>query len=68
MTRVKTVTETLEIDCAEEGRRARLLVEWSSSGEDRELVSVQCDNPKLASLEPWDCHWSCWKKVAAGRR
>ena len=65
MTRAKTTTETLEIHCDEENRRARLIVEWSTSGEERELVGVQCDNPRLASLQPWDCHWSCWKKIAS---
>lgn len=55
--------EAIDIECAEEGRTAHLLVEWTNDGPDRRIRSIQCDNPKLARLEPWDCGWSCWKRV-----
>lgn len=58
-----TVVETIEMECAEEGRVARLLVQWRELDGERVLHSVQCDNPKFAQLEEWDCHWSCWKRV-----
>ncbi len=61
-------TETLEIGCSEAGRRARLLVEWKLVGGRRELLAIQCDNPRLAGLEPRDCGWTCWEKVSATRR
>lgn len=64
----RTVFETLEMDCAEEGRTARLLVQWTECDGERKLHSVQCDNPKFAHLEEWDCHWSCWNRVAERSR
>jgi hypothetical protein len=57
------IRETIEIDCQEAGRRARLMVEWKQDGDRRTLVGVQCDNPRFHALEPWECHWSCWEKV-----
>jgi hypothetical protein len=30
----------------------------------RTVVGIQCDNPKLSSLDNWQCCWSCWQKVA----
>ncbi len=63
-----TEIEALEIGCAEESRRARLMLEWKVVDGRRELVGIQCDNPRLAALAPHDCEWSCWEKVAATRR
>jgi hypothetical protein len=62
------ITESLDLECAEEQRSAHLLVEWSIHGGARELVGIHCDNPRLASLEPWDCRWSCWARVEATHR
>ncbi len=56
--------EAIEFECAEEGRTARLLVEVRHELGARTLVGIQCDNPKLSSLDNWQCHWSCWKRVA----
>lgn len=61
--RPATVTERVTIECAEEGRTAQLLVELSGAPDRRRVVAIQCDNPRLASLEPRDCHWSCWQQV-----
>jgi hypothetical protein len=60
--------ETVELECAEQGRAASLLVEWTQSREGRQLVAVQCDNPRFASLVPWECGWTCWDKVAGRGR
>lgn len=58
------VTRRFEMDCAEEARRASLITEWEVAGDgSQKLVAVQCDNPRLASLEPHDCSWSCWRRV-----
>ena len=59
----ETVTETLELDCAEEERRAHLLVEWTVTDGERRLTGVQCDNPRFADLAPWQCSWSCWRRI-----
>jgi hypothetical protein len=56
--------EAIEFECAEEGRTARLLVEVRHELGARTLVGIQCDNPKLSSLDNWDCCWSCWDRVA----
>jgi hypothetical protein len=55
--------EILEMDCAEEGRRARLMVEWVEVNGERRLKGVQCDNPRFEDLANWQCEWSCWEKV-----
>jgi hypothetical protein len=57
------IRETMEIHCEEEERTARLMVEWEERDGRRTLVGVECDNPRFADLEPWECHWSCWEKV-----
>jgi|GEM_PF-2087614 len=56
--------EMIEFECAEEGRTARLLVELKQELGTRTVVGIQCDNPKLSSLDNWQCCWSCWQKVA----
>lgn len=66
--RESTETEALEMGCVEEGRRAHLLVEWRVIEGRHELVGIHCDHPRLATLAPHDCGWSCWDKVAATRR
>ena len=66
----RKITRRFEMECAEEARRASLVTEWEVADDGRErLVAVECDNPRLASLEPHDCSWSCWRRVEqlAGR-
>jgi hypothetical protein len=58
------VREIRTIACAEQNRQAELLLEWEESAGQRRLRSVSCDHPRLAGLDPWDCHWSCWEKIA----
>lgn len=60
------IVERHEIYCHEEKRNAKLMVEISVADGKREVVSVQCDNPRLASLKPFDCCWSCWERVQDG--
>ena len=62
-----TVRETIQIECSEEKRTATLLVRWEVDGDERRLVSVQCDNPKFHSIDNWECHWSCWDRVRAAK-
>jgi hypothetical protein len=57
------VHQVVEFECLEEGRTAQLHLEWEQALGTRRLVGVHCDNPKLASLDNWQCSWSCWKKV-----
>jgi len=59
----KTV-ESVEIQCQEERRTARLMVEWREERGRRTVVGIQCDNPRFHDLKPWECHWSCWDRVA----
>lgn len=59
----QAIIETIDLECNEQGRTAHLLVEWTSSRQGRQLVAVQCDNPRFASLVPWDCGWACWSRV-----
>jgi hypothetical protein len=56
--------EAIEFECAEEGRTARLLVEVKHELGTRTVVGIQCDHPKLSTLDDWQCCWSCWEKVA----
>lgn len=62
MTEERSV-EMVEFECAEEGRTAHLQLEWQEELGTRRLVGVQCDNPKLQSLDNWECGWSCWQRV-----
>ena len=65
----ETSFQTMEIQCQEERRTARLLVEWRHQHGRRTVVGIQCDNPRFYDLEPWQCHWSCWEAVErAGSR
>ncbi len=58
------ITRRFEMECAEEARRASLVTEWEVGVDGSQtLVGVQCDNPRLAGLEPHDCSWSCWRRV-----
>jgi hypothetical protein len=58
-----TILETVELDCVEENRTATLLVEWRIVNGKKTVVGVQCDNPRLGGLKPWDCGWSCWHRL-----
>ena len=62
MSEKKTV-ETIELECSEEQRTARLMIEWTEEDGTRKLTGVQCDNPRLQTLDNWQCEWSCWEKV-----
>jgi hypothetical protein len=55
--------ETMEIQCAEEDRKAALLVTWEQVDGERRLVGVECDHPHFRDLDNWQCHWSCWERV-----
>lgn len=59
----KKKIEIVEHECREQGRTARLLVESEEKDGRRRVTGVECDNPKLQTLEPWDCDWSCMDEV-----
>ncbi len=58
-------TEVVEHPCREEGRVAHLLVESVVVDGERTVTGVHCDNPKLQTLDQWQCEWSCLEEVAA---
>jgi len=58
--------ETIEHECAEEGRTAHLVVEWEERDGQKRVKGVQCDNPRLATLDNWECCWSCWSQLESG--
>jgi hypothetical protein len=64
---VETTTETVDFECKEDRRTAHLLLEWQPTKGERRLTGVHCDNPRLASLEQWECRWSCWRKLEKDR-
>ena len=57
-----------KIECPEEKREARLLIEWRKVEGKDVLNSISCDNPLLAGLDNWDCKWSCWDKIRESRK
>jgi hypothetical protein len=60
----KSRWEEREIVCPENPDRcARLLVEWREEAGEPVVRGIQCDNPRLADLDNWDCEWSCWEKI-----
>jgi len=54
---------TKKIKCPEVKRDAELLVELQEENGEDVVKSINCDNPRLADLDNWDCQWSCWDKV-----
>jgi hypothetical protein len=64
----RIVRETRTIMCEEQKRPAELLLEWQEVGGQPRLRSVSCDHPRLAGLEPWDCNWSCWRKIESEQK
>ncbi len=59
----ETTHQTVDIFCAEEQRTAHLLVELRRSEEGRQVVGIECDNPRLADHHRFECRWSCWSRV-----
>ena len=59
----KIITESVDFECLEEKRTAHLLLEWTVTDGVRRLTGVQCDNPRFADLEPWQCSWTCWRRI-----
>ena len=57
------IVRTLEFECLEENRTAHVITEWRKVDGEHRLVGVQCDNPRLASLDDWECRWSCWRRI-----
>lgn len=59
----ETTTEVVEHVCAKHGRTARLVVQWKKEDGEKRLVGVECDNPKFAGLDHFECDWSCWEEI-----
>ncbi len=59
----KSVREERVFECQDEGRTAKLLIEWQEKDGKRVLRSVSCDHPRLSDIDNWDCHWTCWEAV-----
>jgi hypothetical protein len=57
--------ETRRVQCPEGKREAELFIEWGEERGTAVVKSVSCDNPRLADLDNWDCHWSCWEKITS---
>lgn len=53
----------LDIECPEEDRVARLLVEWGSEEGRYFINSAHCDHPRLKETDNWDCNWSCLEQI-----
>ena len=52
------------MECPEEQRRAKLLLERISMEGKSFINSVHCDNPRLRETDNWDCNWSCLEKIS----
>jgi hypothetical protein len=64
----ETTIRAVDFECREEGRTAHLLLQWRREYGARQLVGVQCDNPKLQGLDDWHCGWSCWERIGSEHR
>ena len=51
------------LKCPEGDYEAELLVELRDEKGEEAVRSIQCNNPRLAGLDNWDCKWSCWEKL-----
>ena len=63
----KSLWERRTIECPEEKRTAKVLIEWQTEDGERLGKSMSCDNPRLRDIDNWDCHWSCWEAVQKGK-
>ena len=59
----KSRWETRQVQCPEEERVAKLLLEWRDENGIAILKSISCDNPRLQDLDLWDCRWTCWDNI-----
>lgn len=55
--------KTFEMECPEEQRMAKLLLEWIPSEGNFLLNSIVCDHPRLRETDNWDCNWSCLERI-----
>ena len=56
--------ESRTIRCPEVNRTARLFIAWQEDDRGTSLRGIECDNPRLADLDNWDCGWSCLESIA----
>lgn len=57
--------QILDMECPEEQRIARLLLEWNSEEGRFLLNSIHCGHPRLKENDNWDCNWSCLEGIAS---
>ncbi len=51
------------MECPEEQRTTKLLLEWISIEGKFLLNSIHCDHPGLRETDNWDCNWSCFERI-----